>query len=92
MSHPWDSAEVLAPLIVGFLLYPMYIYIGWKVAVNPMMPLRIFNDRSAITGFTTSFLQGLVVWCYVYYFILFFLGAMQHGLLHPALESMNILA
>lgn len=71
VSHPWGSAQVLAPLVVGFLLYPVYIYIEWKVAVNPMMPLRIFNDRSAITGFTTSFCQGLIVWCYVYYFILF---------------------
>ncbi|KAI0007586.1 MFS general substrate transporter [Xylariaceae sp. FL0662B] len=92
VSHPWNSAEVLAPLIVGFLLYPVYICIEWRVAVRPMMPLRIFNDRSAITGFTTSFLQGLIVWCYTYYFIVFFLGATQHGLLHSALESMTTLA
>ncbi|KAM7200602.1 MFS general substrate transporter [Rhypophila sp. PSN 637] len=92
VSHPWDSAQVLAPLVVGFLLYPTYVYIEWKVAARPMMPLRIFNDRSAVTGYTTSFLQGLIVWCYTYYFILFFLGAMQHGLFHSALESMTTLA
>lgn len=108
VSHPWDSAQVLAPLIVGFLLYPVYVYIEWRVAARPMMPLRIFNDRSAITGFSTSFLQGLIVWCYTYYFILFvrflntflqikltriqFLGATQHSLLHSALESMTTLA
>lgn len=92
VSYPWSSAKVLAPLIVGFLLYPVFIYIEWRVAVRPMIPLRIFNDRSAITGFTTSYLQGLIVWCLTYYFIVFFLGAMQHGLLHSAAETMTTIA
>ncbi|KAM7206557.1 efflux pump [Naviculisporaceae sp. PSN 640] len=92
VSHPWDSVQVVTPLVLGFLLYPVYIYIEWKVSVRPMMPLRIFNDRSAVTGFTTSFLQGLIVWCYTFYFILFFLGAMQHDPFHSALESMSMLA
>jgi hypothetical protein len=35
------------------------------------MPLRIFNDRTAISGFSTSFLQGFVMWCYTYYLIVF---------------------
>ncbi|TVY31639.1 Efflux pump [Lachnellula occidentalis] len=92
VSHPWDSAEILAPLILGFLLFPAFIYIEWRVAVRPMMPLRIFKSRSAVTGFTTSFLQGLIVWCLTYYFIVFFLGAMQHGLLHSSAETMTTIA
>jgi hypothetical protein len=71
VAHPWGSAKVLAPLAVGFSLYLVFIYIEWRVAVKPMMPLRIFNGRSAITGFATSYLQGLIVWCLTYYFILF---------------------
>lgn len=71
VSAPWDSARVLAPMIIGFLIFPIFIYVEWKVATKPMMPLVIFNDRSAITGYTTSFLQGLIVWCLTYYFILF---------------------
>ncbi len=69
VSHPWSSAAVLAPLVVGVVLYLVFIYIEWRVAERPMMPLRIFNDRSAITGYSTSYLQGLVVWCYTYYMI-----------------------
>ncbi|KAH8770556.1 major facilitator superfamily domain-containing protein [Hyaloscypha finlandica] len=92
VAHPWGSAKVLAPLAVGFSLYLVFIYIEWRVAVKPMMPLRIFNGRSAITGFATSYLQGLIVWCLTYYFILFFLGAMQHGLLHSAAETMTTIA
>lgn len=71
VSAPWTSAKVLAPLIVGICLYPIFIFVEWKLASNPMMPLRIFNDRSAITGYTSSFLQGLIIWCMAYYFILF---------------------
>ncbi|KAH7303205.1 major facilitator superfamily domain-containing protein [Stachybotrys elegans] len=92
VAAPWDSARVLVPLIIGFLLYPVFIYVEWRVSPVPMVPLRIFGDRAAITGYVTSFLQGLIVWCLAYYFILFFLGALQHGLLHSSLEVMTTMA
>lgn len=69
--HPWDSAAVLVPLILGAVLFMVFIVTQWRVSSNPMMPLRIFNDRSAITGFATSFLHGLVFWCVTYYMIIF---------------------
>jgi len=71
VSHPWNSGAVLAPLLVGLMLYPLLFYTQWPASTRPMIPLRIFNDRSAIVGYSTSYLQGLVVWCYTYYMILF---------------------
>ncbi|KAJ6186440.1 hypothetical protein N7519_007741 [Penicillium mononematosum] len=65
---------------------------SWRVSKRPMMPLRIFNDRSAIVGFVTSFLHGLVFWCLTYYMIVFFLGALQHSVLHASLETMTCIA
>ena len=69
--HPWDSAAVLVPLILGAVVFAVFIFTQWRVSSNPMMPLRIFNDRSAIVGFATSFLHGLVFWCVTYYMIIF---------------------
>lgn len=71
VSHPWSSAAVLVPLILGAILFLVFIYTQWRVSKNPMMPLRIFNDRSAIVGFVTSFLHGVVFWCVTYYMIVF---------------------
>lgn len=69
--HPWNSAAVLVPLILGSLVFGVFLFTQWRIASNPMMPLRIFNDRSAIVGFATSFLHGLVFWCVTYYMIIF---------------------
>lgn len=70
--HPWSSASVLAPLIIGFVLYCVFIIVEWKLPKEPMIPLRVFNDRSAATaGFLTAFTHGLVLWCYTYYMIVF---------------------
>jgi len=71
ISHPWASATILVPTILGAALFVAFIYVESKIAKEPMMPLRIFNDRTAIAGYATSFLQGLVVWCYIYYLIVF---------------------
>ncbi|CAG7974459.1 unnamed protein product [Penicillium nalgiovense] len=92
VSHPWDSAAVLVPLVLGAVLFPDFIFTQWRVSKRPMMPLRIFNHRSAIVGFVTSFLHGLVFWCVTYYMVVFFLGALQHSVLHSSLETMTCIA
>ncbi|OJD12995.1 hypothetical protein AJ78_06488 [Emergomyces pasteurianus Ep9510] len=92
VSHPWGSAAILAPLVLGAVLFFVFIGTQWRVSKTPMTPLRIFNDRSAIAGFVTSFLHGLVFWCMTYYIIVFFLGALQHSVLHAALETMTCIA
>ncbi|KAH8431997.1 uncharacterized protein LDX57_009644 [Aspergillus melleus] len=61
-------------------VFAVFIFIQWRVSSNPMMPPRIFHDRSAIVGFVTSFLHGL------------FLGALQHGVPHASLETMTCIA
>jgi hypothetical protein len=87
--HPWSSSSVLVPLVAGSALYIVFIIIEWKLPKEPMVPLRVFNDRSAATaGFFTAFTHGLVLWCYTYYMIVFFLGGRQHGRFRSALETL----
>lgn len=71
VSSPWGSAGTLAPLIIGAALYIPFVLVEWRVAKNPMMPLRIFNDRTAVVGFATSLLQGMILWCTMYYMIIY---------------------
>ncbi|PWY67924.1 MFS general substrate transporter [Aspergillus heteromorphus CBS 117.55] len=92
ISHPWKSAAVLVPLVLGFCLLVAFVLTQWRVSRRPIMPLRIFHDRSAIVGYTTSFLHGLVFWAVAYYMIIFYLGALQHGILHAACETMTSIA
>jgi len=69
--NPWSSASVLAPMIIGLVLFGAFILIEWKVAKEPMVPLRVFRDRTAAAAFFGFFIHGLVVWAFAYYMIIF---------------------
>lgn len=67
----WKSGSCIASLVVGVVLYVAFIFVEWKVAKQPMIPLQIFNDRTANMGFLEVFLHGVVVWSYAYYMVAF---------------------
>ncbi|OAX84774.1 hypothetical protein ACJ72_00854 [Emergomyces africanus] len=87
--YPWGSARVLVPLIVGVAGWALFIYIELKYAREPMIPLRVFRDRTAAAGgYSSVFFHGLILWSLSYYIIIFFLGVTQHGLLRSAVETL----
>jgi hypothetical protein len=70
-SHPWRSASVLAPLIIGFMGLGVFILVESKLTKAPMVPVRIFSNRTANAGYFGAFIHGLVLWTFTYYFIIF---------------------
>lgn len=70
-TAPWSSATVLSTIIIGVVGLGVYIVVEWKVAREPMIPLRIFSDRTANTGYFGAFIHGLVLWSFAYYVIIF---------------------
>ncbi|KAH8820707.1 MFS multidrug transporter-like protein [Xylogone sp. PMI_703] len=44
--HPWSSPTVLCLLILGPLIFGIFILIEWKIARYPLMPLVIFQNYS----------------------------------------------
>ncbi|KAL6689618.1 major facilitator superfamily domain-containing protein [Trichoderma pleuroticola] len=87
-TNPWNSASVLAPLVLGIFGFGMFLLIEWKAAKTPMVPLRIFSNRSGNTGFFGSFVHGLVLWASAYYIIIFFLGARGDPLFKSSAETL----
>lgn len=69
-QHPWSSAPIVVPLIVGATGFIAFLVVQWKMKM-PMMPLIIFVHRTAIAGFVGTFVHGLAIWAYVYYMIVF---------------------
>jgi hypothetical protein len=70
-THPWKSASVLAPLILGLTGLGVFVLVEWKVAKAPMVPIRIFSNRTANAGYFGAFIHGLVLWSFTYYLIIF---------------------
>ena len=70
-ADPWRSTSVLAPLIIGFFGLCVFIIIEWKIAREPMVPIKIFSNRTANSGFFGAFIHGLVLWAFAYYMVIF---------------------
>lgn len=68
---PWIAGGVLAPLVIGTVGLGLFIIVEWKVSKEPMVPLRIFSNRTANAGFSGAFIHGLVLWSFAYYLIIF---------------------
>jgi EmrB/QacA subfamily drug resistance transporter len=49
-DHPWGSARVLVPILAGVLLLVVFLVVEKRFAAAPMMPLRLFKNRSVAVG------------------------------------------
>ncbi|KAJ5834969.1 major facilitator superfamily domain-containing protein [Penicillium robsamsonii] len=72
VSYPWGSWHTLVPFILGFLGLCFFGYYEHHYAVDPVIPPSIFNNRTATVSFIGSTLQGLVLWCTLYYLPLYY--------------------
>lgn len=70
-ADPWDSATVLVTLVLGVVGLAVFVVVEWKVSPEPMVPIRIFSNRSANSGYFGAFVHGLVLWAFAYYMIIF---------------------
>ncbi|KAL4782634.1 major facilitator superfamily domain-containing protein [Aspergillus varians] len=67
ISYPWSSWHTLVPLIIGATGLLVFTYYESRFATDPIIPPKLFQNRTAVVSFAGSFLQGLVLWCILYY-------------------------
>ncbi|KAL3481047.1 major facilitator superfamily domain-containing protein [Aspergillus californicus] len=65
--YPWSSWRTLVPLLIG--IAGLLVFTAYEIlyAKDPIIPPLIFQNRTAAVSFAGSFLQGLVLWCLLYY-------------------------
>jgi hypothetical protein len=59
-------------LIIGVLALAIFILIEWKVAVLPIVPLRLFRHRSLHLLAWVSFLSGIYYYANAYFLPIYF--------------------
>lgn len=70
--YPWDSWRTLVPLIigvVGLLIFSIYEY---RFATDPIIPPTLFQNLTASVSYAQTVLQGLTLWCALYYLPLYY--------------------
>ncbi|KAL4884842.1 major facilitator superfamily domain-containing protein [Aspergillus karnatakaensis] len=65
--YSWSSWRTLVPLIIGAVGIIVFTVYEARYATDPIIPPKIFQNRTASVSFAGSFLQGLVLWCMLYY-------------------------
>ncbi|MCJ1403034.1 hypothetical protein MMC11_006256 [Xylographa trunciseda] len=66
-EYPWSSWRTLIPIIIGFAGVVTTMIWERYGARRPFLRLELFNSYSAIAAYMDSILQGLLMFCELYY-------------------------
>ncbi|KAI9849220.1 MAG: hypothetical protein M1838_000208 [Thelocarpon superellum] len=80
-THPWNSAIVICLIVFGLLMAVIFAVIEWKVAQYPVIPLRIFSNRSNLAALGVCFCHGFVFISGLFYLPLYFQAVLGAGAL-----------
>ncbi|KAL2437086.1 Efflux pump dotC [Exophiala dermatitidis] len=72
VTHPWDSAYTLCLIIFGIVTLGLFLVNEWKFAKYPIIPLRLFRDRSNLASLGVCFVHGFVFIASSYYLPVYF--------------------
>lgn len=72
VSYPWTSATVICLIVFGIITIGLFLLNEWKVAIYPVIPLRLFKYRSNIACLAVSFCHGFVFISGAYFLPLYF--------------------
>jgi hypothetical protein len=79
LMFAWSSYHTLVPLILG--VAGLAVFVVWEqyFAKRPIIPMRIFNNRTAATVYWQSLICGLSIWACVYYLPLYFQAVKEYS-------------
>ncbi|KAK5055929.1 hypothetical protein LTR84_012479 [Exophiala bonariae] len=72
ITHPWDSAYTLCLIILGLFTIVLFFINEAKFAKYPVIPLRIFNDRSNLASLGVCAVHGFVFIASSYFLPIYF--------------------
>ncbi|KAL1879606.1 hypothetical protein Plec18167_004067 [Paecilomyces lecythidis] len=79
VMYDWDSWRTLVPLIIGAVGLITFGAYEYYIASDPIIPPTIFQNRTAIVSFAGAVLQGLVLWCALYYLPLYYEAVKEYS-------------
>jgi MFS family permease len=71
--YPWYSARVILTLVLGFSGLAAFVLLenlGW--AREPVIPLRLFRNRTAAVVFVNTFLSAVLLYWAIFYLSVYF--------------------
>ncbi|KAK2774707.1 hypothetical protein FQN53_003514 [Emmonsiellopsis sp. PD_33] len=89
-EYSWNSAHVIATLVVGFCISAVFLVWQWKGASNPLIPMHIFNSGLVNGACLTMFVNGWNFLVQIYYIPTFYQLAYGYSATKSALLLLPI--
>ncbi|CAE6389590.1 unnamed protein product [Rhizoctonia solani] len=65
--YSWHSALVIAMLSVGSVLAIAFLFVEWRIAALPILPLHLFRIKNILIIYTTTIVTGIIYYCNLYF-------------------------
>lgn len=88
----WSSPMVIAMLTLGSISTVLFIVTEWKLALMPMMPLRLYQDPAICAILVQNFLFGIVYYSHLYYLPIYYQNTRQFSPLSAAALTIPFVA
>jgi len=75
-NHPWASAAVLVPLLVGVAMLVAFYLVETRYAKNPIVPFRLFKSNQVSIMIVVAFISAFAMMGTVYYVPLLYQGVL----------------
>lgn len=59
-TFPWNSPKVICLIVFGVLMLGLFIFSEAKLAKYPLIPLRLFRQRSNVAALAVCFVHSFV--------------------------------
>ncbi|KAF7313378.1 MFS domain-containing protein [Mycena chlorophos] len=89
IRYPWNSAQTLAPLIIGFVILFFFGVYEYYVPKYPAIPLDVIGNRTSLGGLLVTAVHGMASISTVYYLPVYFQAALGASPIRSAVESLS---
>ncbi|KAJ2722912.1 hypothetical protein GGI07_002988 [Coemansia sp. Benny D115] len=72
MGTSWRAPKVILCLVFGVVVIAIFFLVEWRVAVDPVVPLRLFRNRNVASMMSASFFMGACLFTPIYYIPIYY--------------------
>ncbi|GAW14666.1 hypothetical protein ANO14919_040690 [Xylariales sp. No.14919] len=84
---PWRSANTIIPLVIGVVGWAAFhVYESTRLCKSPMVPSRIFTNRTSAAGFFMAFDGALLLYWVIWFLPIYFQGILGTS---PLISGVN---
>ncbi|KAF9109727.1 hypothetical protein BGX27_007261 [Mortierella sp. AM989] len=91
-KYTWGSVQVVVPYCVGVLFLIAFLYIEAFVAIEPILPFRLFRNQSVCATYATSFFIGGAFMGAIFFCPLYFQFVMHYSATKAGIQLLPLVA